>query len=388
MRKRRRESRRLVRGVRPVTRRSPLGSVVIPAHDEAPVIGRCLNALFTGFRRGELDVVVVCNGCADETAALARSSRHSVRVVELGYSVEARRAAGRGRGSFSVPTAVPGRRRDAARIVGAPGAGAAVGRRDRRPAADPLRQRGCVGPGAQLLPCPIADSSGLGSLWGAGVYGLSAAGRRRFGAFPDLVADDLWVDGHFDSAEVEIVDCPPVVVVAPQRSRDLVRVLRRVYFGKSETASAPDPDGRAPETITSTMRDLGRLVAAGPAASLDAATYAAFAAGARLAVSLGSLSGDGWGRDESSRTGGLTVDLLLIARKIWRYRVVTLPVIALTMLGALYVVAVKAPSLQSLVELRADQSSAPADRGRYRRATRRWDESIPIIRTHVSRTSR
>ncbi len=128
----------------------------------------------------------------------------------------------------------------------------------------------------------------LGSLWGAGVYGLSAAGRKRFGVFPDLVGDDLWVDGHFESAEVEIVDCPPVVVVAPRRSRDLIRVLRRVYFGKGERASAPDPDGRAPETTPSTLRDLGRLVASGPVAALDAATYAAFAAGARLrSASLG-----------------------------------------------------------------------------------------------------
>jgi hypothetical protein len=40
---------------------------------------------------------------------------------------------------------------------------------------------------------------------------------------------------------------------------------------------------------------------------------------------------------------GLTVDLLPIFRKIWRYRVVTLPVIALTLLGALYMVVAKAP---------------------------------------------
>ena len=37
------------------------------------------------------------------------------------------------------------------------------------------------------------------------------------------------------------------------------------------------------------------------------------------------------------------MDLLLIARKIWRYRIVTLPVIALTLLGAFYVVVLKAP---------------------------------------------
>src|SRR5919106_6228816 len=64
----------------------PLGSVVIPAHDEAAVIRRCLDALFSGLDPGELDVVVVCNGCADDTATLARSSGHAVRVVELAAS--------------------------------------------------------------------------------------------------------------------------------------------------------------------------------------------------------------------------------------------------------------------------------------------------------------
>ena len=37
------------------------------------------------------------------------------------------------------------------------------------------------------------------------------------------------------------------------------------------------------------------------------------------------------------------MDLLLISRKIWRYRIATLPVIALTLLGAFYVIALKAP---------------------------------------------
>jgi hypothetical protein len=40
------------------------------------------------------------------------------------------------------------------------------------------------------------------------------------------------------------------------------------------------------------------------------------------------------------------MDLLLIVRKIWRYRLVTLPVLALTLFGVFYVVAVKAPEYQ------------------------------------------
>lgn len=37
------------------------------------------------------------------------------------------------------------------------------------------------------------------------------------------------------------------------------------------------------------------------------------------------------------------MDLLLIARKLWRYKLVTVPVVALTFAGAVYVVAVKKP---------------------------------------------
>jgi hypothetical protein len=146
----------------------------------------------------------------------------------------------------------------------------------------------------------------LGSLWGAGVYGLSEAGRRRFASFPDVVADDLWVDRLFDCGEVEVVDCPPVVVTVPHRSRDLVRVLRRAYRGKAEAAAVPELDDREPETIGATVRDLSKLFVAGPVPALDAATYTCFAAGARLALALAPLTqgphvADTWERDESSR---------------------------------------------------------------------------------------
>ena len=283
-----------------------LGSVVIPAHNEAAVIGRCLDALFTDFAPGELDVVVVCNGCSDDTSALARSAGHPIRVIE-------RRAASKPaalRLGDTAVTALPRLYLDADVVLPGPAARAVLERlRAGAVAARPPVRYESSDASAPVRSYYRARSrvpAVLGSLWGAGVYGLSAAGRQRFDAFPDLIADDLWVDRHFDPSEVEIVDAAPVVVTVPRRSRDLVRVLRRSYRGKAEPAPVIDLGDPAPETIRSTVQDLGRLAAAGPAAALDAATYAAFAIGARLALALAPSAGyplatARWERDDSSR---------------------------------------------------------------------------------------
>ncbi len=58
-------------------------SVIIPAHDEEAVIGRCLGTLLEGAEPGELEIVVVCNGCRDGTAAAARAAAPEATVVEL-----------------------------------------------------------------------------------------------------------------------------------------------------------------------------------------------------------------------------------------------------------------------------------------------------------------
>jgi glycosyltransferase involved in cell wall biosynthesis len=283
----------------PDAARPPLGSVVMPAHDESAVIRRGLDALFAGVAPGELDVVVVCNGCGDDTAAVARSSGHPVRLVEL---EAASKPAALRRGD-ELALAFPRIYVDADVVLHGSAARAVLE---------------CLRAGAVAARPPIRyDSSASsapvrsyyraracvpalhGSLWGAGVYGLSEAGRSRFDAFPDVVADDLWVDRQFAPGEIQIVDCPPVEVAVPRCARDLVRVLRRTYRGKAEAAGV-DPHDRARETTLSTLRQLRRLAAAGPSAAADAATYAAFALGARLTLA-GPTAPAHWERDDSSR---------------------------------------------------------------------------------------
>ena len=289
-----------------MTAAEPLGSVVIPAYNEAAVVGRCLNSLFTGFETGELDVVIVCNGCADDTADVARASGHPVRLHELGSASKpaALRSGDAAARTFprlylDADVVIPG---SAARLVLERLRSGALAARP------PIRYEtsGASRPVRSYYRARSRLPAVSGSLWGAGVYGLSAAGRSRFGAFPDIVADDLWVDLQFGAGEVEIVASAPVEVPVPRRSRDLLRVLGRVYRGKREVARATDLQGRPPEGAGSTFRDLRRGGVASPGAARDSATYAAFVAAARLALALpcpsnGSLGTARWERDESTR---------------------------------------------------------------------------------------
>jgi cellulose synthase/poly-beta-1,6-N-acetylglucosamine synthase-like glycosyltransferase len=66
--------------------------VLVPAHNEARVIGRCLEAIYTDARPAD-QVLVVADRCTDETAAIAR--RFGASVLERGQGEEPGRAAAR-----------------------------------------------------------------------------------------------------------------------------------------------------------------------------------------------------------------------------------------------------------------------------------------------------
>jgi glycosyltransferase involved in cell wall biosynthesis len=290
-----------------VSTRPPIGSVLIPAHNESAVIRRCLHYLFEGIDGSELEVAVVCNGCRDDTAALARASGHPVEVIELD---EASKPAALRTGDRVLQT-FPRLYLDADVVLRGPTA---------RQVLEHLARDGSV---AARLPFRYDTTHStrivrryyrarsqvpavMGSIWGAGVYGLSATGRARFGEHPDVVAEDLFVHQCFDADEIDIVGGDPVVVVAPAHYWDLLRVMRRAYRGAAENRVAAD-QGHAQHrrgvlstsTTKSTMRDVFRLCRSLPGI-LDAATYTFVAVSARVYIALGRSAR--WERDESSRS--------------------------------------------------------------------------------------
>jgi len=282
-----------------VTAPGLLGSVVIPAHNEAAVIRRCLDTLLDGFRPGELEVVVACNGCTDETADIVRSSGHAVRVIEI--EVASKPAALRA--AEELVTTFPRLYLDADVVLTAPSARQVLERLRSGPALaarppisyDTNRSAILV---RSYYRARVRVPAVMGSVWGAGVYGLSEVGRARFGPYPDITADDLYVDQCFKRSEIEIVKSAPVRVTAPRRTVDLLRILRRNYQGKAENSglqSVPD------SSTMSTVRDLARAASIRPSSMIDVAVYFGLAALARLMLAVAGHTR--WERDESSREG-------------------------------------------------------------------------------------
>jgi hypothetical protein len=136
-------------------------------------------------------------------------------------------------------------------------------------------------------------------LWGAGAYAVSRAGHDRFAAFPDLVADDLFVDALFEPGEKAVVDTEPVVVRTPRDLRSLLAVLRRTYSGNAELGAAALPAVHAPATTGRTVREVVTSATTLPRA-VDAAVYTALVVLGRLPS--GQPAGV-WERDDSSREG-------------------------------------------------------------------------------------
>lgn len=269
------------------------GAVIVPAYNEAAVIERTLAPLGRTAAEGYFELVVVCNGCTDGTAAVARKFP-GVHVVEL---AEGSKPAALNAGD-RVASLWPRLYLDADIRISA---AAVLDVLDRLASGDVLAAR----------PASRYDFTGANPLvrsyyrarqrirrkpvlWGAGVYGLTEAGHRRFGSFPPLTGDDLFVDDRFGPDEKIVVETEPVVVTTPADVASLLAILRRSRRGVTEAGA----DDRRPErTGPATARAVVRSIR-GPGTAADALVYITLALVARWGA-RGRAAG--WERDESSR---------------------------------------------------------------------------------------
>jgi hypothetical protein len=284
---------------------TPRLSVVIPAHNEAAVIQRVLRPLVTGARAGVLEVVVSANGCTDETAALAREFGPEIRVVETATAskVAALNLADEVASVFprayvdadvDVDLEVLLLLADTLTDPAGPLVAAPPMRVDASRSSWPVR--------AHYRIWELTDYRRHGHI-GSGVYAISATGRRRFGEFPDIIADDRFVQQMFGKTERGTTATGHFTIHAPTTMRAMIHRSVRSAAGNAQLRASglvAEPAGPARQSgfATLTPRVL-RRPSLWPAFAVYCYAYVAPRVLARRKLAAGAEHI--WERDETSR---------------------------------------------------------------------------------------
>ena len=281
----------------------PRASVVIPAHNEAAVIERCLTALLSDAEPGEWDVVVAANGCVDDTVARVGRSAHPVRCVELPVAgkIDALRAAD------EVLTVFPRIYLDADVVLSITAARAlrdGLNTEQPRAAAPAMRLdlTECSRPARAYYrvwqSLPVFGPGYVGS----GVYAVNETGHRRLSPWPSIVNDDEYVRRRFGSTERATTE--GYFTVRPARTvRALLRRGRRTRAGGHELALyVPDLEVGSGGSSRRHVASLARK----PREWGGVAIFLGVTVVAELWAKIGRRGAVSWGRDDSSREIGVT----------------------------------------------------------------------------------
>lgn len=276
-------------------------SVVVPAHDESAVVERCLRALLADAREGEFDVVVVANGCSDDTADRARAAGPAVRVVETAaagkigaLNLGDAHARAFPRIYLDADVVLPTATARALAAALSRGPALAAGARPRlRGEHSPRLVRWHYEAWSRL---PVVNRSYVGS----GVYAVSEEGHRRIAPFPEIVADDEYVRRSF--REAERTGVPETFdIQLPRSVRAYVHRAVRVRRGNTDVDTSgvelpPDDAPRGLRPVLGLLRD--------PRSWHRVAAFVLLTTRVRIAARRDTGPRGQWHRDLSSRVDG------------------------------------------------------------------------------------
>lgn len=277
-------------------------SVVIPAYNEGRVLGRLLDQLVTSAKSDELDVIVVANGCTDDTAEVAAAFGPPVRVLTIASASKPEALAAGDRAARTFPRVYLD-------------ADVEIGIEDLRAMQQELGRPGVLAAGPErefvmtgrswivrwfydVWTCLPEVRRGL---FGRGVIAISEDGHDRVATLQPVIADDLAVSLAFKADERVIVREARVLIHPPRTSADLLR--RRVRVAES-TAQLKTMQGVLnPDTTRTQPSNLFALARTGPKMMLRVGLFLLVGIFARLRAKRSVLLNDysAWHRDESSR---------------------------------------------------------------------------------------
>lgn len=217
-------------------------SLIIPAHNEAAVIARCLETALVGAPSTEsFEIIVAANGCSDQTVAIARSAAPHAKVLDLpiGSKTGAINAANREASHYPriyLDADVECEYNSLAALAATltePGVMTAA------PAIQ-LDLAHCNWLVRAYYAAWMRQPFARAGKGGAGCYGLSKDALAAVQEFPDIIGDDIWIHTRFPDAEKRLIaqdsNGYPVfsVVRPPATALQQVRVEARRMIGNAD----------------------------------------------------------------------------------------------------------------------------------------------------------
>jgi glycosyltransferase involved in cell wall biosynthesis len=208
-------------------------SIIIPAHNEEAVIINNLMPLKRLMDHIEYQIIVVCNGCNDETALLVRKHFPRVTLLEIEQAskiaaLNAGDALAKGDIRIYVDADISLTSEDVMLCVSELA-------RDSSPRAAAPRMRVDTGNASLAVKWYYRLWTQLpyvtDGLIGGGFYAMNRRGRKRFDKFPDIIADDEFVRLHFSNEERKTIQEASFTIIPPGNLKELIRVKTRVWVG-------------------------------------------------------------------------------------------------------------------------------------------------------------
>lgn len=210
-----------------------MATVIVPAHNEASVIRRCLDSLIN---QDMVDkIIVACNGCQDDTANIVTSEYPDITCLDL-----------------DIPSKVHALNEAEKHIESWPvfyiDADVALSPNAIKVVTEGMKEQNLL----LAAPEPVIDTSKspwlvrqFYKIWlklpyiNEGViatcsFVISEEGRKRFKEFPEVIADDGYVRSHFYNHELGNVQGASVLVSAPRTVKSLIKIKTRARLGNLE----------------------------------------------------------------------------------------------------------------------------------------------------------
>jgi len=229
-------------------------SVILPAHNESSVIVTSLKSIVTQSNNAA-DIIVVANGCTDNTAEIARRFEPRVSIIDTPVPSKTN-ALNLG---DSQASSYPRIYMDADiqltdgslnKIIEALSLGGLLAVSP-TPKMNLSKSSWAVKAYYEIwLSLPYCQHGMLG----AGVFALSEEGRKRFNKFPDIIADDGYVRALFTESERGNVKGAYSIVTAPSSLSWLLKIKVRSRLGQMELAK------KYPELLKNEQKPYGNVL--------------------------------------------------------------------------------------------------------------------------------